>query len=126
MLNGGGNHCNDEEFLPNQRDPKVHADLKSGRVRPISKERYYKNGKPVEQVAGIYPNDLFNSKLISSIEEGRRQGQTFFAYLPFTTAQYLKLGWDGLNDNRLQRMQKTGVAPADVTLPAANLIAKRR
>jgi hypothetical protein len=79
-----------------------------------------------EQVARIYSNDLLTSKLISSIEEGRRQGQTFFAYRPFTTAQYLKLGWDGLNDNRLQRMQKTGVAPADVTLPAANLIAKRR
>ena len=126
MLNGGGNHWNDEEFLPNQRDPKVQADLKAGRVRHIGKEGYYKNGKPVERAAGIYSNDLFTSKLMSSIEEGRRQGQTLFAYLPFTTAHYLKLGWDGLDDNRLQRMQKAGVAPADATLPAANLIAKHR
>ena len=126
MLNGGGNHCNDEEFLPNQRDPKVQADLKAGRVRPIGKEGYYKNGKPVERAAGIYSNDLFTSKLISSIEEGRKQGKTLFAYLPLATAHYLKFGRDGLNDNRLQRMQKAGVAPADVTLPAANPIAKRR
>lgn len=104
MLNGGGNHWNDEEFLPNQRDPKVQADLKAGRVRPIGKEGYYKNGKPVERAAGIYSNDLFTSKLISSIEEGRKQGKTLFAYLPLATAHYLKFGRDGLNDNRLQRM----------------------
>ena len=126
MLNGGGNHWNDEEFLPNQRDPKVQADLKAGRVRPIGKEGYYKNGKPVERAAGIYSNNLFTSKLISSIKEGRKQGKTFFAYLPFTTAHHLKLGWDGLKADRLQRRQKAVVVPADVTLPPANPIAKRR
>ena len=142
MLSGGGNHWNDEEFLPNQRDPKVQADIKAGRVPPVGKEAYYENGKRVERAAGIYSDNLFTSKLINSIEDGRKQGKPFFAYLAFTTAHfplqapqelinkyeahYLKLGWDGLKADRLQRMQKAGVVPADVTLPPANPIAKRR
>ena len=142
MLSGGGNHWNDEEFLPNQRDPRVQADLKAGRVPPIGKEPYYEDGKKVQRPLGIYSDDLFTDKIISSIEAGRKQGKPFFAYLPFTTAHfplqapqelinkyekhYLQLGWDGLKADRLRRMQQAGVVPADVTLPPANPIAKRR
>ena len=88
MLSGGGNHWNDEEFLPNQRDPKVQADIKAGRVPPVGKEAYYENGKRVERAAGIYSDNLFTSKLINSIEDGRKQGKPFFAYLAFTTAHF--------------------------------------
>jgi len=142
MLSGGGNHWNDEEFLPNQRDPKVQAALKAGRIPPVSKETYYENGKPVQRPNGVYSDDLFTAQLIAYIDEGHQQGQPFFAYLPFTTAhfplqapqelidnyeaQYLALGWDGLKAERLRRMQRAGVVPAEVGLPPDNPIVRKR
>jgi len=69
MLSGGGNHWNNEEFLPNQRDPKTQADLKAGRVPPVSKERYCENSEPVERAAATYSNDSYTSKPISSLRD---------------------------------------------------------
>ncbi len=142
MLSGGGNHWNDEEFLPNQRDPKVQAALKAGKVPPVGKEPYYENGQRVTRPEGVYSDDLFTNQLIEYIEAGRKEGQPFFAYLPYTTAHfplqapqelidqyedhYQALGWDGLKADRLKRMQAAGVIPADVSLPPANPLVRKR
>lgn len=141
MLSGGGNHWNDEEFLPNQRDPKVQAALQAGRIPTVGKEPYYENGKRVQRPEGVYSDDLFTDQLIRYIEAGRQQGQPFFAYLPYTTAHfplqapqelidkyeehYRQLGWDGLKADRLRRMQQAGVIPNDVSLPPANPLVRK-
>jgi arylsulfatase len=130
IYTGGANHWNQGPFHINNRDPEVMAMVKRGE---IPQEPYHENGKPVKRPIGIYSDDLWTSKLIDYIEEGRESGKPFFAYVAYTTAHvplqapdflidkyyehYLELGFEGLHRARFESQKKLGIVPQDAPYP---------
>jgi arylsulfatase len=130
IYTGGANHWNQGPFHINTRDPEVMAQVKRGE---IPQEPYHEDGKPVKRPIGIYSDDLWTSKLIQYLEEGRESGKPFFAYLAYTTAHvplqapgflidkyyehYLKLGYEGLHRTRFESQKKLGIIPQDAPYP---------
>jgi arylsulfatase len=130
IYTGGANHWNQNPFHVNINDPEVAAQLKRGEM---PQEPYHENGKPVKRPIGIYSDDLWTSKLIEYIEEGRESGKPFFAYVAYTTAHvplqapdflidkyyehYLKLGFEGLHRARFESQKKLGIIPKDAPYP---------
>ena len=130
IYTGGANHWNQNPFHVNINDPEVVAQLERGEM---PQEPYHENGKPVKRPMGIYSDDLWTSKLIEYIEEGRQDGKPFFAYLAYTTAHvplqapdflvdkyfehYLKLGFEGLHRARFESQKKLGIIPKDAPYP---------
>jgi len=130
IYTGGANHWNQNPFHVNIHDPEVVAQLQRGEM---PQEPYHENGKPVKRPIGIYSDDLWTSKLIEYIEEGRESGKPFFAYVAYTTAHvplqapdflvdkyfehYLELGFEGLHRARFESQKKLGIIPKDAPYP---------
>jgi arylsulfatase len=130
IYTGGANHWNQGPFHINSRDPQVMAQVKRGE---IPQEPYHEDGKPVKRPIGIYSDDLWTSKLMEYIEEDRKSGKPFFAYVAYTTAHvplqapdflidkyyehYLELGFEGLHRARFESQKKLGIIPRDAPYP---------
>jgi arylsulfatase A-like enzyme len=130
IYTGGANHWNQAPFHINTHDPEVMAQVKRGE---IPQEPYHEDGKPVKRPIGIYSDDLWTSKLMEYIEEGRESGKPFFAYVAYTTAHvplqapdflidkyyehYLKLGFEGLHRARFESQKRLGIIPQDAPCP---------
>jgi len=130
IYTGGASHWNQNPFHVNTHDPDVVAQLKRGE---IPQEPYHEDGQPVERPMGIYSDDLWTSKLIEYLEEGRESGKPFFAYAAYTTAHvplqapdflidkyyehYLELGFEGVQSARFASQQKLGLIPPDALRP---------
>jgi arylsulfatase len=130
LYTGGANHWNQGVFHFNSNDPKVKEVINRGE---IPQEPYYENGRSVKRPAGIYSDDLWTSKLLEYLEEGRESGKPFFAYVAYTTAHapiqapdflidkyyehYLKLGFEGLQRGRFESQKKLGIIPQDAPYP---------
>ena len=130
IYTGGANHWNQDPFHINANDPDVMAQIRRGE---IPQEPYHENGTPVKRPMGIYSDDLWTSKMMEYIEEGRESGQPFFAYVAYTTAhvplqapdflidkyyeRYLELGFEGLHRARFEAQKKIGIIPADAAYP---------
>jgi arylsulfatase len=126
IYTGGANHWNDQVFHVDKNEPEHMAALKSGKI-PV--EAYYEGGKRVERPIGIYSDDLFTKKLLEYLEEGRKTGNPFFAYVAYTTPHaplqapdflidkyvdhYYKLGYQGLKRARFESQKKHGIIPGD-------------
>jgi arylsulfatase len=109
LLVGGGSHFDDGWNLEWQ----------------IPKAPYTEDGRPVEKLPkDFYSTKTYTDKTIQFIEEGRRDGKPFFAYLAFTAPHgplhlpdgWLRRyknrydeGWDGIRQQRLARMQELGI-----------------
>ena len=115
LVNGGGNHFNDNGN--NSRNPK---------------SRYTKNGEAIERPEGPFSSDLFTDEILDSIREGHGDGQPFFAFLAFTAPHWplqaprdliekhggrYDEGWDVIRERRFERMRTMGIVPASVELP---------
>ncbi|MEP0201075.1 MAG: arylsulfatase [Halioglobus sp.] len=140
ILAGGSNHWNSGDMLPNMAHPDSQKAAKAGQIPPMIDMPYFEDGKPVERPLGIYSDDLYTGKMLSYMEQSRRSGTPFFAYLAFTTAhlpiqapgglaeryyeQYRELGWDGLKAQRMQQLVDAGILPQDSKLPANNPITR--
>jgi arylsulfatase len=112
-------------------DPKIKAILERG---GIPQEPYYENGKSVKRPTGVFSDELWTSKLLEFMEEGKDSGKPFFAYVAYTTAHapiqapaalidkyydyYLKLGYEGLHRARFESQRKLGIIPQDAAQPA--------
>jgi arylsulfatase len=130
LYTGGANHWNQGVFHFDSNDPEVKKVLDRGE---IPQEPYYENGRSVKRPAGIYSDDLWTSKLLEYLEEGRESGKPFFAYVAYTTAHapiqapdflidkyyehYLKLGFEGLQRARFESQKKLGIIPQDAPYP---------
>ncbi|MGD8512589.1 MAG: arylsulfatase [Deltaproteobacteria bacterium] len=130
IYTGGANHWNQGPFHIDTHDPEVAAQVKRGE---IPQEPYYEDGRAVKRPIGIYSDDLWTSKLMQYLEEGRESGKPFFAYLAYTTAHvplqapdflidkyyehYLKLGFEGLHRVRFESQKKLGIIPKDAPYP---------
>ena len=93
----------------------------------IPTEPFYENGKQVKRPLGIYSDDLYTSKLLDYLEEGRESGKPFFAYVAYTTAHaplqapdflidkyydhYFELGYEGLKRARFDSQKAHGILP---------------
>jgi arylsulfatase len=130
IYTGGANHWNQAPFHVNTHDPEVVAQIERGE---IPQEPYHENGEPVKRPIGIYSDDLWTSKLMEYIGEGRESGKPFFAYVAYTTAHvplqapdflidkyyehYLELGFEGLHRARFESQKKLGIIPKDALYP---------
>ncbi|MAI80240.1 MAG: arylsulfatase [Deltaproteobacteria bacterium] len=130
IYTGGANHWNQDPFHINTRDPEVMAQIRRGE---IPQEPYHEDGKPAKRPMGIYSDDLWTSKLMEYLEEGRETGKPFFAFVAYTTAhvplqapdflidkyyeRYLELGFEGLHRARFESQKKMGIIPPDAAYP---------
>ena len=131
LYTGAANHWNQGAFHFNIKDPKIKAILQRGE---IPQEPYYENGKSVTRPTGVFSDELWTSKLLGFLEEGKESGKPFFAYVAYTTAHapiqapaalidkyydhYLKLGYEGLHRARFESQKKLGIIPQDASQPA--------
>jgi arylsulfatase len=109
LLVGGGSHFDDQWNLEWQ----------------IPKAPYTEDGRPVEKLPkDFYSTKAYTDKTIQFIEDGRRDGKPFFAYMAYTAPHgplhvpndWLRRyknrydeGWDGIRHQRLARMQELGI-----------------
>ena len=130
IYTGGSNHWNQGVFHVDMNDPEVAAMVKAGKV-PI--EPFYEDGKQVKRPEGIYSDDLYTSKLLSYLEQGRETGKPFFAYVAYTTAHaplqapdflidkyydhYFELGYEGLKRARFESQKSRGLLPQEAQYP---------
>jgi len=96
----------------------------------IPKMPYTEDGRPVKKLPkDFYSTKAYTDKTIQFIEEGRKDGKPFFAYLTFTAPHgplhlpddWLRRyknrydeGWDGIRRQRLARMQELGIVDKGV------------
>ncbi|MEA5474054.1 sulfatase-like hydrolase/transferase [Synechococcus sp. CCY9201] len=130
ILAGGANHWNQKVFLPSPNNPE-HQQLMAQRILPD--EPWYEDGQQVQRSVGLYSDDLFTSKLISYLEEGRGSGRPFFAYLAFTSPHsplqvppvlieryidyFYTHGYQGLKRLRYEAQKRSGLIAADAPFP---------
>jgi len=116
LLVGGGSHFDDGWNVEWQ----------------IPKAPYTEDGRPLEKLPrGFYSTKHYTDKTIQFIEEGRKDGKPFFAYMAFTAPHgplhvpddWLRRyknrydeGWDGIRKQRLARMQKLGIVDKGVNI----------
>ncbi|NML26332.1 arylsulfatase [Zoogloea dura] len=117
MVMGGASHWGDQSgivALDPDKPPKAV---------------YRENGKAIDIPRdGFYSSVAFTDKLLEYMKNGEDTGKPFFAYLAFTAphwplhapdediAKYegrYKEGYDRLRKERLERMKKLGLVPAD-------------
>jgi len=114
LLVGGGSHFDDQWNL------EWH----------IPKAPYTEGGRSLEKLPkGFYSTKTYTDKTIQFIEEGRKDGKPFFAYMAFTAPHgplhlpddWLRRyknrydeGWDGIRQQRLARMQELGIVDKSV------------
>ena len=131
IYTGGSNHWNQGVFHVNLDDPEVAAQVKAG---IIPKEPFYEDGQEVERPIGICSDDLYTSKMLEYLEQGRKSGEPFFAYLAYTTAHaplqapdflidkyvehYLEPGYEGLKRARFESQKVHGTIPKDAPYPS--------
>jgi len=117
MVLGGASHWGDQSGI-------VAVDP----AKP-PKAIYRENGKAIDiPREGFYSSEAFADKLIDYLKQGESSGKPFFGYLAFTAphwplhapetdiAKYegrYKAGYDQLRRERLERMKKLGIIPAD-------------
>ncbi|MCP4260881.1 MAG: arylsulfatase [Planctomycetes bacterium] len=96
----------------------------------IPKCPYTEDGRPVKKLPkDFYSTKNYTDKTIQFIEEGRKDGKPFFAYMAFTAPHgplhvpnnWLRRyknrydeGWDGIREKRLKRMQELGIVEEGV------------
>jgi len=109
LLVGGGSHFDDQWNIEWQ----------------IPKAPYTEDGLTLEKLPeDFYSTKNFTDKTIQFIEEGRKDGKPFFAYMAYTAPHgplhvpddWLRRyknrydeGWDGIRNQRLTRMQELGI-----------------
>ena len=130
IYTGGSNHWNQGVFHVDMHDPEVVAMVKAGKV---PKEPFYEDGKEVDRPLGIYSDDLYTSKMLEYLEQGRQSGKPFFAYVAYTTPHaplqapdflidkyfdhYLEAGFEGLKRARFESQKAIGLIPKDAPFP---------
>ena len=82
----------------------------------------------------FYSDDLYTSKLLDYLEQGRESGQPFFAYVAYTTAHaplqapdflidkyydhYFELGYEGLKRARFESQKSHRILPPEAQYPS--------
>jgi arylsulfatase A-like enzyme len=113
LLNGGGNHFNNEPFIQNEAP------------------QYRENDQKVLFPDGKYSTDVYTEKMIGFIKE-RQKDRPFFATLTYTSphwplqvpAAYMEkykgkydMGYDSLRVLRFKQQQAMGLIPPTAKLP---------
>ncbi|MEO5915190.1 MAG: arylsulfatase [Luteolibacter sp.] len=110
-----------------QWDPKVYARLPEGKKPEITAA----NGK-------FYVTDVFTDYALEFLKQAREQkDKPWFCYLSYTSPHFplhapkadidknmatYRKGWDVLRAERLERMKKLGMFPADMKLPPRSMV----
>jgi arylsulfatase A-like enzyme len=83
LYTGAANHWNQGAFHFDPSDPEIQAVLSEGNpAGAVLRERRERDAPG----SACYSDELWTSKLLEFIEEGRDSGQPFFAYVAYTTA----------------------------------------
>ncbi len=107
-----------------------HFDRKWNVSWQLPSAPYTEDGQPIQKLPkDFYSSKNYTDKTIQFIEEGRKDDKPFFAYLAFTAPHgplqvpnnWLRRyknrydeGWDGIREQRLERMQNLGIVDEGV------------
>ncbi|MDD0996791.1 arylsulfatase [Pseudomonas sp. TNT2022 ID1044] len=112
LLEGGAPH-----FKPSSLDPAK-----------IEQVHYRENGKAVELPEDFYSSDFYTDKLISYLQNSKKDGKPFFAYAAFTSPHWplqapkayldkykgrFDQGYDSVRLARIERMKSLGLMASD-------------
>ncbi|MEJ5057005.1 MULTISPECIES: arylsulfatase [unclassified Pseudomonas] len=112
LLEGGASH-----FKPSSVDPAK-----------IEQVHYRENGKAVELPEDFYSSDFYTDKLISYLQNSKKDGKPFFAYAAFTSPHWplqapkaylnkykgrFDQGYDSVRLARIERMKSLGLMASD-------------
>jgi arylsulfatase len=112
LLEGGASH-----FKPSSVDPAK-----------IEQVHYRENGKAVELPQDFYSSDFYTDKLISYLQNSKKDGKPFFAYAAFTSPHWplqapkayldkykgrFDQGYDSVRLARIERMKSLGLMAND-------------
>lgn len=115
LVGGGANHFNNKGMLPSEPVVEFTAD-----------------GKIVDRGSDEYSDTLYNRKLIEMLEESKKDGKPFFAYLAYQSAHFplqvpddtwkkyvkhYKKGWTTIQKERFTNMINAGIIPKAAKLP---------
>lgn len=104
--------------------------FKSSSVEPakIEQVHYRENGKDVELPESFYSSDFYTDKLISYLQNSKKDGKPFFAYAAFTSPHWplqapkayldkyqgrFDQGYDSVRLARIERMKRLGLIASD-------------
>lgn len=95
--------------------------------------KYLEDGKPVALPKDFYSTDYYTDKLISFIDQGRKDGKPFFAFAAYTSPHWplqapreyidkyrgkYDAGYDAIRERRLERQRQLGlISPSVVPHP---------
>lgn len=115
LLNGGGNHYNDQGlFKENPKSP------------------YTEDGKATKWKDGDYSTDFYTDKLIEYINQNKDDEKPFFVFATYTSPHWplqvdehywrkyeghYDQGYDKLKEERLESLKKAGMVPQNAELP---------
>ncbi|WP_212627034.1 arylsulfatase [Pseudomonas sp. PP3] len=112
LLEGGASH-----FKPSSLDPAK-----------IEQVHYRENGQAVELPEDFYSSDFYTDKLISYLQNSKKDGKPFFAYAAFTSPHWplqapkayldkykgrFDQGYDSVRLARIERMKSLGLMASD-------------
>ena len=112
LLEGGAPH-----FKPSSLDPAK-----------IEQVHYRENGQAVELPEDFYSSDFYTDKLISYLQNSKKDGKPFFAYAAFTSPHWplqapkayldkykgrFDQGYDSVRLARIERMKSLGLMASD-------------
>lgn len=118
LVDGGGNHFNDQGMNAN---------------KPNS--TYRRDGKIVSRPEG-YSSDLFTKEMKMLIDKRKNDDKPFFAYLSFTAPHFplqapkktiekykgrYKAGWKVIREQRFKKMKEMGIVPSNAVLEKSSL-----
>ena len=122
LLEGAGNHYNDQGIFPEH---------------PIS--IYTEDGRKAKWNDGDYSTDFYTNKLIEYIDRNKDDGRPFFAFAAYTSPHWplqvdekfwkkyqglYDFGYEKLKENRLESLKRAGMLPEEAVLPPNHDIVK--
>jgi arylsulfatase A-like enzyme len=140
ILAGGSNHFNRNMMFPAKNANTAEA-LQKGEIPAVEEEFTYRNGQVVKDVyKGEYSDQIYTNEIIKMIDKNKDDGKPFFAYVPFTAIHlplqapessyqdkidyYVENGWDGIRQDRFNKMKQMGVIPQEASISERNSLSR--
>lgn len=140
ILAGGSNHFNRNMMFPAKNANTAEA-LQKGEIPGVEEEFTYRNGQVVKDLyKGEYSDQIYTNEIIKMIDKNKDDGKPFFAYVPFTAIHlplqapessyqdkidyYVENGWDGIRQERFDKMKQMGVIPKQASISERNSLSR--
>ena len=84
----GSNHWDQRGSFPQFKSLWQLGQVKLGIVPNIKPTPFFENGEPVKRPANVFSDELYTDKNYQYIDEDKKDGKPFFAYVAYTTPHW--------------------------------------